>query len=246
MKADQIMDALGNVKEDYIMESAPGKKKTKNIHIRWLAAAIALVMLLAFFQTAPGVAALEIVKEAVTSFIDTLFPPKDIPVEVEGETEVIHQEAGGQEPEMQEDGTVTVPGFAIYYDTESYTMSEENGVTYIRFITDNELPPCEMEIKHIPGVAPEDAAEATRKEMEQSWDSVSELRNLETREGFVFAFYAGTNWDSACGDVFFLSDGGDGCFQLTSRYFIEATEGHGARFAQMVQTFEVIDAESIG
>ena len=241
MKVDQIMDALGKVKEDYIMESAPGKKKNRTPHFRWIAAAIALVLILTFFQTAPGVAALEIVKEAVTSFIETLFPPKDIPVEVEGETEAKHQEAGGQEPEMQEDGTVTAPGFAIYYDTESYTMSEENGVTYIRFITDSELPPCEMEIKHIPGVAPEDAANEARKEMEQGWDSVSEVRNLETREGYVFAFYAGTSWDSACGDVFFLSDGRNGCFQLTSRYFIEATEGHGSRFGQMVQTFEVID-----
>ena len=223
------------------MESAPGKKKNRHSPFRWIAAAIALVMILTFFQTVPGVAALETIKEAVTSFIETLFPPKDIPVNVEGETEVIHQEAGGLEPEIQEDGTVTVPGFAIYYDTELYTMSEENGVTYIRFITDNELPTCEMEIKHIPGVAPEDAAEAVRKEMEQSWDSVSELRNLETREGFAFAFSAGTSWDSACGDIFFLSDGRNGCFQLTSRYFIEATEGHGSRFGQMVQTFEVID-----
>lgn len=241
MKADQIMDALGNVKEDYIMESAPGKKKSKTPHFRWIAAAIALVMILTFFQTAPGVAALEIVKEAVTSFIETLFPPKDIPVDVEGETEVKHHEAGGQEPEMQEDGTVTAPGFAIYYDTESYIMTEENGVTYIRFITDNELPPCEMEIKYIPGVAPEDAAEAAKQEMEQSWDSVSEVRNLETREGFAFAFSAGTSWDSACGDAFFLSDGRDGCFRITARYFVEAMEGHGVRFAQMVQTFEVIN-----
>ena len=241
MKADRIMDALGKVKEDYIMEAVPGKKKNKAMHFRWIAAVIALAVMLTFFQTAPGAAALEIVQEAITSFIETLFPPKEIPVFVEGETEVVYQGAGGQEPEVQEDGTVTVPGFAIYYDTERYTMTEENGVTYIRFVTDNDLPPCEMEIKHIPGVTPEDAADAARKEMEESWDRVSELRNLENREGFVFAYYAGTSWDSACGDAFFLSDGHNGCFQLTSRYFIEATEGHGTRFAQMVQTFEVID-----
>ena len=241
MKADRLMDALGKVKEDYIMESAPGKKKNRTPYFRWIAAAIALVMILTFFQTAPGVEALEIVKEAVTSFIETLFPPKDIPVDVEGETEVKHHEAGGREPEMQEDGTVTTPGFAIYYDTELYTMSEEDGVTYIRFVADNDLPPCEVEIRHIPGVAPDDGAEAAKQEIEQSWKSVSEVRNLETREGFVFAFSAGTNWDSACGDVFFLSDGRDGCFQITAHYFVEAMEGHGVRFAQMVQTFEVIN-----
>ena len=241
MKADRIMDALGKVKEDYIMESAPGKKKNKQSHFRWIAAAIALVMILTFFQTAPGVAALEIVKEAVTSFIETLFPPKDIPVNVEGETEIKHQEAGGQEPEIQEDGTVTAPGFAIYYDTELYTMSQENGVTYIRFITDNDLPPCEVEIKHIPNLAPADAAEATRREMAESWDSVSEVRSLDTQDGYSFYFAAGTSWDSACGYACFLSDGRNGCFQLTSHYFVEATEGHGSRFGQMIQTFEVID-----
>lgn len=241
MKAERIMDALGKVKEDYIMESAPDKNKNKKPHIRWIAAAIALVMILTFFHTAPGVAALEIVKESVTSFIETLFPPKDIPVNVEGETEVKHQEAGGQEPEMQEDGIVTAPGFAIYYDTEWYTMSEENGFTYIRFVTDNDLPPCEVEIKRIPNVAPSDAAEATRKEMAEGWDSVSEVRSLDARDGLIFNFAAGMNWDSACGAVYFLSDGRDGCFQLTARYFVEAAEGHGARFSQMIQTFEVID-----
>lgn len=241
MKADRIIDALGKVKEDYIMESAPGKKKTNKPHIRWIAAVIALVMILTFFQTAPGVAALEIVKEAITSFIETFFPPKDIPVNVEGETEVQHQEAGGQEPEIQEDGSVSVPGFAIYYDTETYTMSEEDGVTYIRFVTDNDLPPCEMEIRHIPNMAPADAAASTNKEMAESWDSVSEVRNLDAQDGYAFYFGAGTSWDSACGYVYFLSDGRNGCFQITARYFVEATEGHGSRFAQMVQTFEVID-----
>lgn len=241
MTADRIIDALGKVKEDYIIESTPGKKKNKQPHFRWIAAVIALVMILTFFQTVPGVAALEIVKEAVTSFIETLFPPKDIPINVEGETEVKHQEAGGQEPQMQEDGTITAPGFAIYYDPERYIMTEENGFTYIRFATDNDLPPCEVEIKHIPNWTPADAAESTSKKMAESWNDVSEVRDWEAREGFVFNFAAGMNWDSACGAVYFLSDGRDGCFQLTTRYFVEAAEGHGSRFGQMVQTFEVID-----
>ena len=241
MKADRIMDALGKVKADYIMESAPGIKKSKPPRFHWIAAAIALVMILTFFQTTPGAAALEIVAEAVTSFIETLFPPKDIPVNVEGETEVQYQEAGGQEPEIQEDGTVTAPGFAIYYDTENYTMSEEDGVTYIRFVADNDLPPCEVEIMHIPNVEPSDAAASANKEMMESWDIASEVRSLDAQEGYSFYFAAGTNWDSACGDIFFLSDGREGCFQITARYFVEATEGHGSRFGQMVQTFELID-----
>lgn len=240
MNADRIMDALGKVKEEYILEAAPGKKKSRKPYIRWLAAVVAVVLLLTFFQTAPGAAALEVVKDVVTSWIETLFPPKEAPVNVEGETEMIYQEAGGQEPEVQHDGTVTVPGFAIYYDKERYTMSEENGVTYIRFDADNDLPPCEVEIRHIPALASADAAASAKREMEEKWDSVSEVQNLE-QGGVVFSFAAGTNWDSACGDMYFFSDGRDGCFQITARYFVEAAEGHGVRFGQMIRSFEVID-----
>ena len=241
MKADKMMDALGKVKEDYILESAPGRKQNKKPRHRWIAAAAVLAAIFLFFQTAPGAAALEIVKEGVAGFIETLFPPKDIPVNVEGETEVIHQQAGGQEPEVQEDGTVTAPGFAIYYDTERYTMQEENGVTYIRFVTDNDLPPCEVEIRHIPNADPSDAAASANKEMAESWDSVSEVRSLDAQDGYAFYYAAGTSWDSACGYVYFLPDGRNGCFQIAARYFVEATEGHGARFSQMIQTFQVID-----
>ena len=241
MKADKMMDALGKVKEEYIMESSPGRKQNKKPRHRWIAAAAVLVAIFLFFRTAPGAAALEIVKEGMASFIETLFPPKDIPVNVEGETEVIHQQAGGQEPEVQEDGTVAAPGFAIYYDTERYTMEEENGVNYIRFVTDNDLPPCEVEIKHLADCMPADVAEAARKEMAESWEHVSEVSSLETPVGLIFDFAAGMNWDSPCGAVYFVGDGRDGCFQITARYFIEAAEGHGARFSQMIQTFEVID-----
>lgn len=239
MKADQIMDALSQVNEEYILESAPGKSKRKTTHIRWIAAVIALVALLTFLQTPPGVTALGIVKETFTNFIETLFPPKNISVIVEGDTEVTRQEAGGQEPDKQADGANT-PGFAIYYDPEHYTMTHENGVTYIRFNMENELPPCEMEIKHIPHTSAESVTKEVRTEMSEQWDSVSDVCRLDTREGLVFHYSAGKNWDSACGDVYFLGDGDDGCFQLTTRYFVEASEGHGARFDQMIKTFEVI------
>lgn len=241
MKADQIMDALGRVHDEYIIEAIPCKKKAKKTSLRWIAAVLAiLIMALAFFQTAPSAAAIEMVKDAVTSFIEMLFPPKDIPINVEGTTENIYHEAGGLAPEVQEDGTVQTPGFAIYYDTERYVMSEEDGVTYIRSIAENDLPPCEVEIKHIPNTVPADAAAETNRQMVEQWENVSEITALEDRDGFFFWVSEGSNWDSACEDVYFLSDGETGSFQITARYFMEATEGHGVRFSQMVKTFEVI------
>lgn len=241
MNEYHIMDALGRVNEDYILEAMPGKKKKQTVKYRWIAAVAVIGLLFLFFQTPTGAAAVEIVKEQVTSLIETLFPPKDIAVVVEGETEVISQVAGGQEPTIQESGTVTAPGFAIYYDAESYTMTEENGVTYIRHNIESDLPPCEMEIRHVPGVLPNAAAETARQEMLESWENVSEVSDLEEPEGAYFWISAGSNWDSAMEDMYFVSDGRDGAFQITARYFVEAIEGHGVRFAQMVRTFEIID-----
>lgn len=241
MNADLLMDALGKVKDDYILEACPKQKQATRPPFRWIAAAIAVVMLLTFFQTAPGAHALEVAKEVITNFLEEFFPPKDIPVYVEGETEVVTQEAAGQEPEILEDGTVIAPGFGIYYDPELYTMIEDSGVTFIRFNIENELPPCELEIRHIPGVAPVDAAESVRNEMTENWELVSEIRSLEDMDGLYLHISAGTNWNSPCEDIYFLSNGRDGSFQITARYFVEATEGHGVRFGQMVRTFEIID-----
>lgn len=278
MNAARIMDALGEVNEDYIMESAPNKRKTNQPMFRWIAAAVAVVMMLTFFQTAPGAAALEMAKETITNFIETMFPPKDIVVDVEGETEVLPHEAGGQEPEIQKDGIANTPGFVIYYDAERYMMTEENGATYIRQIivlptrdeirknnealfeglTDQEaetkidellaqqeefyanLPACEIEIVHLPDIQPVNAAQTTRDEAASVWESVTEVMDSEHPTGYYFSASTGENWDSPREQIYFTSDGQDGTFKIGLRYFLEATEGHGVRFIQMLHTFAVI------
>lgn len=278
MNADRIMDALGKVNEDYIMESAPSKKKTSKPKIRWIAAVVAVVITLAFFQTTPGAAALEMAKEAITDLIETLFPPKDIMVTLEGYSDVVPHEAGGQDPLIQDDGTATIPGFAIYYDTERYVMTEENGATYIRPIivlptreeirknnealfeglTDQEaevkidellaqqeefyanLPVCEIEIIHLTDIQPTNAAQSTRDEAVSMWESVTEVMDNDLPAGYHFSASTGEDWDSPREQVYFTNDGQDGAFKISVRYFLEATEGHGVRFIQMLHTFEVI------
>lgn len=209
--------------------------------IRWIAASVAVVIAFAVGYAVAASAKDETIKEQLSSFIENLFPTKDISVPIEGETEVIPHEPGGQEPSTEGDGTVATPGFVIYYDTERYVMTEEDGVTYIRFNIDNDLPPCEMEIRHIADTTPAAAAEAARAEMLTTWPTVSEIGTAETPEGLHFSVSNGMNWDSAWENIYFISDGQNGTFLIISRYFLEAAEGHGTRFAAMLQTFEVVD-----
>ncbi len=278
MNSERIMEALGKVNEDYIMESAPGKKRVSRAKIRWIAAAVAVAVILAFSQIAPIAAALDTVKETITNFIETMFPPKDITVTLEGQDETVSHVAGMKEPQVDGDGTVTEPGFVIYYDVENYTMTEENGATYIRpidvpltredVVAGNEslleglseqereakidellrqrqelydsLPVREIEIVRLPKVEPADAARSARDKALGVWKNVTELSETDLPEGYFYHTTAGYEWDAPVEDLWFTSDGQGGAFKITARYFIEASEGHGIRFAAMVDTFEVI------
>ena len=241
MKEEKIIKALGGVKDEYILEAAPVGKKAKNHALRGLAAVFAIVLLGALFlRTAPGAAAAEYVAEKVSSLIETLFPPKEITIMVEGAPVEGQYSAVGQEPEAGETGADAVPGFAIYIDSESYTMTEENGVTIIRPVDFSpDLPTCGMDIVHLPNITVQEAAEAAKAELPSDWE-ISETEAWSMPDSLTFFARSGWEWDSACKQVFLIPDGQRGVFQVTIQYFFEAAEGHGVRLLSMLHTFTLI------
>ena len=56
------------------------------------------------------------------------------------------------------------------------------------------------------------------------------------QDRFLFAGN-GAEWDDAQREVWLRPDGEGGVFILSASYFVEAAEGHGARFADMMETF---------
>lgn len=105
------------------------------------------------------------------------------------------------------------------------------------------LPHCEMEIRHLPDVSSADAAEQLHAQMLQTWESVSEIEYCEEPAGLCFFASQGLKWDSKQEDVYFIRDGQQGTFQIILRYFLEAAEGHGIRFREMLKTFEVVSKQ---
>lgn len=213
-------------------------KRPKNPILRWIAIIVAAILLFAagFAVTVFATGG------SFSGIIEDMFPKKDIDISIEGETENIPHAPGGQEPSSQPDLPEVIPGFVIYYDTDRYVMTEEDGVTYIRFELPEEYPPCEMEIRHVPNTTAAAAIASARTEAlaDARWQTVSEIGPVETPAGLHFSVCSGNQWDSAWENVYFVSDGKNGCFRIISRYFVEAAEGHGARFAAMLQTFEVV------
>lgn len=270
----ELLDILGDVQGKYILEAQKmrtGSKKTHRFrYMRQLAAVIVLILMLTvFLNTAPGVAAVEYVKEKVTSLIEALFPPKKMTINVEGMEYESDYAADGMEPEVTAE--TPQPGFAIYYDVDSYTMEKEGDITYIRpylksmtreevlkiygdFLSSlpeeererqiaslmnpqltSSLPDCEIEIVHL-DIPYEQTASQERAELEGQW----EISEAAAGNRITFSMCGGQQWDSPVEVRDYISDEQGGCFRITSRYYLEAAEGHGVRFAAMVDTFAVI------
>ena len=270
----ELLDILSGVQEKYILEAqqlrAGGRKPHRLRYMRQLAAVIALILMLTvFLNTAPGVAAVEYVKEKITSLIETLFPPKKMTINIEGMEYEGDYAADGVEPEATVEKPQ--PGFAIYYDVDSYTMVKEGDITYIRPYlksmtreevlkiygdslsllseeererqiaslmnpqSDPSLPDCEIEIIHL-DIPYEQTASQERAELESQWETTEAVAGNR----ITISMYSGQEWNSPVEVRDYISDEQGGCFRITSRYYLEAAEGHGVRFAAIVDTFSVI------
>lgn len=270
----ELLDILGGVQGKYILEAqqlrAGGRKPHRLRYMRQLAAVITLILILTLFlNTAPGAAAVEYVKEKVTSLIEALFPPKKMTINVEGMEYEGDYAADGVEPEVTAEAPQ--PGFAIYYDVDSYTMVKEGDITYIRpylksmtreevleiygdflsSLSEEEqerqiaslmnpqaapsLPNCEIEIIHL-DIPYAQTASQERAELEGQW----EITEAVAGNRITFSMCNGQEWDSPVEVRDYFSDEQGGCFRITSRYYLEAAEGHGVRFAAIVNTFAVI------
>lgn len=199
MKSMDLLEVVGSIRDKYILEAGKIREETQPVKkqkmiwpvYRRIAAIIALVLAsMLFLQTPMGVAAVEIVKESVSKLIEALFPPKDIIVMPEGTPEVVHHEAQGRDPEED------TPGFIMYVDTESYVMTEENGVYYVRQI------PIEYDREEIrdqqsallEGLSPEEQESAIDERIQESKDFYESLpaNEIEIQEipGKEFSAYA--------------------------------------------------------
>lgn len=237
----ELLDILGGVRGKYILQAQQLRSREPCVH-RWswkrtivlFGAVLALMTMLC--GTAMAVS--EDFRNYVFDLIGFFLPPKTETIMIEGLEEEIKYSSFGEIPDSNG------PGFAIYYDYGGYTMTEENGVYYIRPIpiegVDNsKYPPCEMVIAHS-NTDWQALCAQTREQMIPTWETVREVGQYANPERLVFTAQNGLDWDSPVEDHYFLPDGKGGSYHITARFFLEATEGHGSRFAAMVATFTLV------
>jgi hypothetical protein len=206
--------------------AASRKKKRK----RWIPIGIAVATIIIFFgmQTQTGMAVVDQIKE----FFE---PEKKVIQEIEGQPE---------ETDVQlNEGTNAE--YVIYIDESRYKLikGEEADLITPKDPLPDRYPEVSLEIRQIPDVVPEELVNEVTNELRKEFPDLSEPEFVtQPVEGYqLHGIIGGQEWDSPVVHAYIISNGKSGSFVITERYFLEAAEGHGARFTEMLKEFKVIE-----
>lgn len=211
-----------------------GKRRKK----KWLSiitVAAVMILVLGTFYTDTGKAFIKSVQEMFEK-------EKNIELNIEGMKEDIEVELGLNE-ELD---------YVIYIDKSHYKLVEnpsgnqivpieefEDIPNVMMEITKKENTTKEAELKKIKEMLASEEMEITLEEIvDMPFDGI-----LVSAIGIGASNtngQTGMDWDSPVFKYYVMNDKDGALFVIEQQYFLEASEGHGARFDSMLETFEII------
>lgn len=204
------------------------RKKTALGKIITIGTVAAVLLFTLSTQTQPGQAALEKIRQYFE-------PEKQIVDQIEGMDEVI--EGKLQESEM---------GYVLYYDQKRYKIVEEDNVDRIEMIEkfDN-MPDVYMEISQDKDRTPEEVVTELAETLKADFSKVDAAKNVNdpVEAIHIHAINGGTNADDVVVNYYLVDNTKGGTFIIEQKYFLEASEGHGTRFYNMLKEFVVVPAD---
>ena len=241
---ERLFAAIGGVDEGLLERSERAGRRTRARY--WMActaatAACAAVVAAAWMWTWSPPAAAPVDPPPVPPVGSLEEPPPRL--EGQGEYHLLDFSMG------QDEDPGTWPSFSIYYNDADYKVYQPQGSYFIRPRSRVEgMPLCQLEISYYGECTLEEAVELRRRHDEMFYDTVTLVDADSPDRGVGLPENAapvcllasdGTDWDDRQSDSWFVEDGQGGVFVLSSAYFLEAAEGFGARFFDMVCTFRV-------
>lgn len=224
-KAD-IWDAI---EQELFTEDNKGVVKMKPKKKRWgILVAAAAAMVLAFgSQTETGSALVDKVKEMFE-------PEKDVQMEIEGDKEDTNLQLNeGKEAD-----------YVIYVDEERYVMNktETGDVITTKVPLEERYPEVSMTITQIKDKDTEEVYNELRNTILAVYPTIIlEEQVTEPVVGqMLLAKEDGNEWDNEMTRVYVVDNEAGGSFIIQQKYFLEAEEGHGARFDQMLKEFHIV------
>jgi hypothetical protein len=225
-----LKDEIWNGLEQELFKEERGdvRKLKKKGSINSVIGVIAAGLLIALsLQTDTGSAFIKSVK-------DMFAPEKEITQAIEGqdeETEVhLHE---GKDSE-----------YIIYVDEARYKIikGEESDVITTIDPLPEKYPEVKMEITQVANEKPEDLVKRIEADLKVDYSELREIENVtEPVEGYLLHGINGNEWDSNVVHLYVISNGNEGSYVIREDYFLEAAEGHGARFHYMLESLEIVE-----
>lgn len=216
------------------------KKKRKGLWGVGIASAVVIMIGIVFFS-----ANTEPVQVVMQSLRDTFVEKKPQEIEVEGQKEKTNTHLETNE-ELR---------YVIYIDEERYKMvkGEEADRIEMLEVIEGDFPEVYMEITRLEDTTTEEVVSNIRAEIlkEENMGVRREERVTEPLEAEMIQGMGldGTGNKEAFGyegttpiHRYYVTDTRDNqVFVIKQVYFLEAAEGHGARFHYMLETFEIVE-----
>lgn len=219
------------IEKDLFMNIKKGDLNMKNTNkkpvTRFVAAAAAAAIIFVGSQTDMGHALIDQIKELFV-------PEKEITQDIEGNKEKTNVNLN-QSRESD---------YVIYIDEDRYTFidGDKSDKIVTKTPLEEKYPEVSMEIEQVVDKVPEDVIKDIEENVRDTYETFFAPEEInEPIKGWTMRGLMGSQWDSEVVKYYVLSNGKGGSFVITQRYFLEAAEGHGARFEQMLEEFHIVN-----
>lgn len=188
-------------------------------------AAVVLTVLVA--TTQPGKAAIGKLKE--------VFAPK----------KVVVQEVEGIKTEKQVDLQENGKNYIIYYDKETFTMTKIGTKDKIEPKKKNDnLPAVFMEIEQIKDKNVKTMAAELQNQLKAKYSTVEKPEEVvKPLKSTLILARSGYKRNDTVIRYYLVDNTKGGTFVIKQQFFVEAEEGFGTRFDNMLKEFKVVDIE---
>lgn len=194
--------------------------------VKLVASMAAVAILIIGLNTQPGLALVNRIREMFE-------PKKNITQDIEGNKEEQNVQLNeGRDAE-----------YVIYVDQDRYRF--EKGQDADRIVPNPSLseryPEVSMEISQVNDKSPQALIEEMEVQLREEFSDVTIPERVEQPvSGWTVRGLEGSRWDSPLERIYVISNQKQGSFVITQRYFLEAEEGHGARFDHMLKEFYIV------
>ena len=203
------------------------KMKRKNRVMPILVTVAAGVLIVFSLQTDTGTAFMKNIKEMFV-------PEKEVTQNIEGHDEKTNVQLNeGKDSE-----------YVIYVDETRYKMmkGDDSDLITTKEPLPEQYPDVTMQIKQVSDVIPEVLVKEYEAELKKEFPELKAIEEVtEPVEGFLLHGINGNEANSVVVHAYVVSNGKEGSFVITEHYFLEAAEGHGARFHRMLESFEIVE-----